>query len=131
MGFRSDYYDWYISSTKWSDRKRSYYDSHAKICLACGSEQDIHLHHHTYKRLGKELNSDLIPLCEKHHRQVHELHRQRGGSLTVATKMVIEEVSGGPILIGRPRKAATKRSRRSRSKLGRTRRAGSRITRVS
>jgi hypothetical protein len=37
-------------------------------CDACGTKEDMHFHHHSY-RVGKE--KDVIPLCRTHH---HELH---------------------------------------------------------
>lgn len=98
-------YDTYITSSKWERRKAKYYARHEKRCRACGSTEDIHLHHHTYKRLGKEHDNDLIPLCSEHHGAVHQLYDLHKGSpqhmsLTAATKQVV----GGPLHPPRKRK---------------------------
>lgn len=41
----------------------------------CGSKGNLQLHHRTYKRLGREHLSDLVPLCKIHHEQAHNLVR--------------------------------------------------------
>lgn len=108
-------YDWYINSASWERRKVAYYAKHPKKCRACGSTEEIHLHHHTYTRLGKEHDNDLIPLCREHHDAVHELHRSAGfnGTLTAATRHVV----GGP-LHPRKRKRPGRRERSSHPKRG-------------
>lgn len=83
-------YQKYINSTKWERRKVSYYAHHPKVCRACAATELIHLHHHTYDRLGKEADDDMVPLCESCHELVHNLHRLRGGSLTKVTMEFIE-----------------------------------------
>jgi hypothetical protein len=83
-------YDTYISSSRWDRRRARYYGSHTKACRACGSTEDIHLHHHTYKRLGKEHDDDLVPLCQAHHAEVHQLHRGSEATLTEVTRQVVQ-----------------------------------------
>lgn len=83
-------YDWYINSSRWERRKGQYYARYPKVCRACGSKENIHLHHHTYVRLGQEHDDDLVPLCEPCHVVVHQLHRAtRELSLTAATRQVV------------------------------------------
>lgn len=83
-------YEKYISSLKWMVRKKQFYAGHARKCLVCGVEEAIHLHHHTYKRLGREWDEDLVPLCVEHHEAVHRLHRSiKGLSLTKATERIL------------------------------------------
>ena len=36
----------------------------------------LHVHHLTYKRLGDELPSDLMVLCETHHKEQHRRQRK-------------------------------------------------------
>jgi len=84
MNYRS-----YISSSAWTKRKTLYYKTHPKKCARCGSGDDIHLHHHTYDRLGAELDADLVAVCEPCHKLIHKYHDAHGGSLTVATFEVI------------------------------------------
>lgn len=106
-------YDEYINSSRWDRRKVLYYSRNPRRCRArgCGATDDIHLHHHTYKRLGNEHDDDLIPLCQAHHVVVHKLHRAtRGLTLTAATRQVV----GGPL--HPPRKRKKPRSRRSQGR---------------
>lgn len=43
-------------------------------CQLCDSKNDeIHVHHKTYENRGRETFNDVIPLCSKCHRLVHEL----------------------------------------------------------
>ncbi len=44
----------------------------------CGTKTNLHLHHRTYKRLGRERLNDLVPLCKAHHEQAHQ--RVRAGA---------------------------------------------------
>lgn len=37
----------------------------------CGTEENINIHHKTYCRLGKEKLTDLVTLCENHHKMIH------------------------------------------------------------
>ena len=72
-----DYLD-YIKSDDWKNRKAKYFKKHPKICKACGSTERIHLHHITYRRLGKEGPRDLVPLCATCHDEVHRVARKKG-----------------------------------------------------
>jgi hypothetical protein len=83
-------YERYITSTKWERRKAAYYANHERRCRACGTKESIHLHHHTYARMGNELDTDLVPLCEEHHMLVHKFHREGRLSLTTATRKFLE-----------------------------------------
>jgi len=80
-------YEQYINSPQWRARKVDYYSRHPKRCRACDTSNGviIDLHHHTYERLGYELDEDLVPLCRYHHKQIHARHEARGGSLTNVT----------------------------------------------
>jgi len=84
-GIHRQFYEDYITSTRWEKRKAAYYANHERLCVACKCTEDIHLHHHTYKRLGNEMDDDLVPLCQDCHGQVHRLHKEKGGTLTRAT----------------------------------------------
>lgn len=107
-------YDQYICSTKWARRKIAYYNKHQRACRACGATQGIHLHHHTYKRLGNEHDDDLVPLCEPHHVLVHRRHRELGGSLTTVTRHIVEFYGGTWELTPRKRRSAAHKSARRR-----------------
>jgi hypothetical protein len=110
-------YEEYISSEHWRARKTAYYRLHAKICAGCGSKDEIHLHHHTYKNFTQELDEDLVPLCETCHVAVHRYHRKfEYKSLTQATREVIAHVSGKPVdHLGGKRKRPHTHKKRSMS----------------
>jgi len=42
----------------------------------CGSSGPLNLHHLTYKRIGRERDYDVTPVCRYHHRIAHELQKK-------------------------------------------------------
>jgi hypothetical protein len=52
----------------------TYYKKFGRICAACGTDQNITVHHMSYERLGHELDDDLLALCLDHHRLLHRLY---------------------------------------------------------
>lgn len=84
-------YEEYINSDAWSERRAAFFEHHPRRCRSCGTGKQIHLHHTTYQRLGREEDEDLVPLCEHHHRVVHRLHAARRSQLSLrqVTAMVI------------------------------------------
>jgi len=71
LGFQS--LEEYWRSERWRETKRRYRSSdYPQRCLICGSSH-FDLHHRSYARLGKEELFDLVPLCRRHHDQLHEL----------------------------------------------------------
>lgn len=108
MSYRDEYIK-FMASDKWATRKRVYYSGHEKKCKACGSDENIHLHHKTYERMGSELDEDLVPLCQTCHTKVHDLHRGSKHDLESATAWIIASVSGelaGKLEASRKRQAA-------------------------
>lgn len=86
-------YEAYINSDAWAKKRLEYWRRAGYSCKAkgCGASQNLHVHHHTYERLGNERMSDLIGLCHAHHDQVHDFHKQnRGMTLTEATSRVTQ-----------------------------------------
>ena len=71
IGYSS--YEEYLASPAWSTRKEAYAKTFPKKCYVCGETGILHLHHVCYDRLGSELDSDLIWLCEADHALVHSL----------------------------------------------------------
>lgn len=75
-------YDAYLTSHAWRQRRKDWYTAWLTqrgippACLVCDREWSLrqgHLHHLTYMRIGAEDDRDLVPLCARHHRQLHEL----------------------------------------------------------
>jgi hypothetical protein len=73
LGFKS-YRHYLLYSPAWQETKERYEASgRPQKCMVC-HDPHYELHHRTYKRLGRELLQDLIPLCRDHHDQVHRQH---------------------------------------------------------
>jgi len=43
------------------------------VCCQVWTLRDGHLHRRTYARLGRELPTDLVPMCPADHVQLHDL----------------------------------------------------------
>ena len=81
-------YDAYLTSGTWRARRRAWYAAWLTFhgtppkCLVCERvwrPRSGHLHHLTYVRLGHEDDTDLVPLCARDHRHLHEvLERSQG-----------------------------------------------------
>ena len=56
-----------------------------QTCFACGQE-NVSLHHRTYERLGRERLSDVVPLCQSHHKELHHLVNRGEATLYDAHK---------------------------------------------
>jgi 5-methylcytosine-specific restriction endonuclease McrA len=83
LGYKG--YTAYCRSPVWLAVRKSYFSRHPKICWICGSDKKIHLHHACYDRLGgQELDSDLVPLCQAHHRGLHTWMKRHRVKLEVA-----------------------------------------------
>ena len=66
----------YLRSAAWGRVRERYVASGRPLdCAVCG-EPDAQLHHRTYARVGGlERPADLVPLCGRHHRDLHRLRR--------------------------------------------------------
>ena len=60
------FYEQYINSRKWLVRRAFVLFMSERRCADCGARAS-HVHHVTYRRLGKELLDDLVPLCSACH----------------------------------------------------------------
>ncbi len=75
-------YQSYLASRAWRDRRRAWYAAWLTkagippTCLVCDhqwSPKTGHLHHLTYVRIGNEDDTDLVPLCSRDHRRLHDV----------------------------------------------------------
>jgi len=60
----------YLQSAEWRqfcDQAMAYY---GRSCVICNSNDNLQVHHRTYERLGQELISDVIILCDRCHKLV-------------------------------------------------------------
>jgi hypothetical protein len=88
-------YKEYLNSDHWKSvklkaSKRPSYQK-CEFCESC----DIELHHTTYKWILTpfELRS-IISLCRKHHQEVHDLSKQTGKSVRVASNTLRRKYKG-------------------------------------
>jgi hypothetical protein len=81
-------YRHYIASAQWRVQRIRYFAVHDKCCCACGSQEQIELHHRSYERFMNESDEDLRSLCAQCHQWVHHLERTSGKSLAEATDAV-------------------------------------------
>lgn len=87
----------YMASPEWRQRKIRFFATTARVCAACETTVDIQVHHHTYERLGVELDADLVAVCASCHRLIHRYQSRTGEDLSIATFEVIAMMNGNPI----------------------------------
>src|SRR5580704_18493233 len=84
----------YIASEGWQQRRKLFIEHHY-LCNRCGLhrslaviayDQDIHVHHKNYQRLGAELDSDLESLC----RRCHEIESFGHSNLHLIAGLILE-----------------------------------------
>ena len=63
----------YLNSEQWRTRRARAISKANGRCQICASCDTLQVHHNNYDRLGHEVDSDLVVLCEHHHRMVHGL----------------------------------------------------------
>ncbi len=73
---KKGHYAKYIQSKEWKRKRRLRLKFDGGKCTAfhfLPERANLHVHHKTYKRLGNEsVRFDLITLCAKHHKKVHQ-----------------------------------------------------------
>lgn len=68
----SNDYKHYLQSTHWRQLSRRKKQESNYTCEICHHKGEIHVHHKTYERLGRELLSDLMSLCKYCHKIIHK-----------------------------------------------------------
>ena len=70
-------YQNYLKSSHWKNLKKEYKKSklYTRKCWCCNKriKKSRNFHHRTYKRLGYENLTDIIPVCHYCHNEIHEL----------------------------------------------------------
>ncbi len=66
-----DNYREYLQSEHWKELSAETKRLAGERCQVCNSESKLHVHHRTYERKGRELQSDVIALCENCHELFH------------------------------------------------------------
>jgi 5-methylcytosine-specific restriction endonuclease McrA len=80
VGFRErtateDWWDWYnayLRSPAWKERRRICFENAGWKCNRCGTTKKLTAHHRTYARVGRERQKDLECLCEGCHSAHHD-----------------------------------------------------------
>lgn len=67
-----DRYNRYLRSPKWRKLRRRVLERCHYRCERCRKAKATEVHHKTYARMGDELLSDLMGVCRKCHRAIHE-----------------------------------------------------------
>lgn len=67
----------YMQSELWRRFREWAIEFYGRRCDFCGSEDDLNVHHWTYKRLGKERIEDVGVYCRTCHEQIHKLQKQK------------------------------------------------------
>ena len=70
-------YSEFLKTPYWKSIAENVKDRDGNKCQRCGSEKRLHVHHLNYQHHGDELNhpEDLITLCSKCHKEVHDEKR--------------------------------------------------------
>jgi len=66
------WYDSYLQSPQWREKRRLVLRRANGICEGCLAERAVHVHHKTYAHVGNELLFELAALCDGCHERVHD-----------------------------------------------------------
>lgn len=83
----------YLKSTHWKVRRKIYWDTYKRICFCC-KQTATEIHHCSYKRLGRERNGDLVPLCHSCHKIITEWVKERRATLKDAHYILEKQKNG-------------------------------------
>ena len=62
----------YLASPEWRAKRREIFELRGGRCEGCGFQAE-QVHHLTYERVGAELPSDLMAICDACHRSEHAM----------------------------------------------------------
>ncbi len=66
-----DLYRKYLASPEWKAIAHETRIRYGNECALCCSRFGLEVHHRHYQTVGRERPSDLVLLCQKHHRMFH------------------------------------------------------------
>lgn len=64
-------YRLYLRSETWQRKREAALQRAGSRCQLCNSTGNLQVHHRTYERVGRELDSDLTVLCGGCHKRFH------------------------------------------------------------
>ncbi len=62
----------YLTTKHWTELKKVIKEQYSHACSLCVSREDLHVHHRSYGRIGREFWGDVILLCAKCHELFHK-----------------------------------------------------------
>lgn len=63
-----------LLTDEWKEKAQKRIEIDRGRCQMCGTTENIHVHHLTYRNIFREnVYTDLVCLCEKHHKAVHRM----------------------------------------------------------
>lgn len=65
-------YQEYLQTEHWQQKRKFALNRANNRCMICYSNGLLNVHHRTYERIGEEMPSDVIALCEKCHGIFHD-----------------------------------------------------------
>lgn len=68
-----DYIKEYLNTEHWIHFKKEVHIFYNHKCVICGSEENLNVHHKTYKNKGRETFNDVILVCQNCHRMIHNI----------------------------------------------------------
>ena len=72
---KSEKYQRYIHSPEWKALRLAVIEERGGKCERCSSASNLHVHHKTYARFGRERREDLQVLCDICHEKEHDVMR--------------------------------------------------------
>jgi len=67
-----NWYDVYLSSDEWANKKSKIMQRANHLCEGCGDAKAQVVHHMTYKNVGHEFLFELVALCNSCHDRYHK-----------------------------------------------------------
>lgn len=74
-------YRQYLLSKDWHSKRMAAFEHYGRFCMACGTNEKLHVHHKTYRNLGSENMQDLAILCFRCHDELHKEYDKRKARL--------------------------------------------------
>ena len=84
----------YLKSQEWKLKRDEVLVFWKGLCALCYSDKDVQVHHRTYERLGHELLTDLLPLCDPcHERHTAYMRQARMQTIQEVTQIMMAEMA--------------------------------------
>jgi len=76
-----EWYDQYLASPEWKERRRKVLLRAQGICEGCRDAAATEVHHLTYDNVGEEFLWQLVAICHECHERYHEADQARRGRI--------------------------------------------------